>query len=223
MKISSLNKNCPVCNKTQVYSCVSALNLSIRKNTKCSSCNQKGKPAWNSGKSGLQIAWNKGLTKDMDLRVKQYSLSQKNKKISDEQRKNHSKKMMGKHHTEETKYKLRVIAINELNKNGIIGKLRNYNPNACQFIENFGSQNGYNFQHAMNGGEVEIYGYFLDGYDKEKNVVFEYDEPKHRFPSYKQNDLIRQKRIVDNIKPISFFRYDEHNKVLYDVITNVIL
>jgi hypothetical protein len=141
MKNPILSKTCAVCNISQVYSCVSALNLSIRKNTKCWSCNKKGKPTWNSGKLGVQIAWNKGLTKDTDFRVKQYGLSQKNKKISSEQRENHSKKMMGKRHTEETKYKLRLITINQLHKKGITGKSRNYNPNACKFIEKFGKEN----------------------------------------------------------------------------------
>lgn len=218
MKNIHLTKTCSGCNKIQTYSCVSSYNLALRKNTKCCSCNKIGKPVWNEGKSGLQIAWNRGLRKETDLRVKKCSLSQKNKKISCEQRKKHSETMTGKHHTEETKHKLRFIAIRELERRGITGKSRMYNPKACDFINQFGKKNGYNFQHAMNGGEIEIYGYFLDGYDKEKNVVFEYDEPKHRFPCYKKNDIIRQRRIIDSIKPVSFFRYDEKNDVLCDVM-----
>jgi group I intron endonuclease len=51
---------------------------------------------WNKGKKGLQVAWNKGLTKDIDERIKEYA-----KKISG---KNHG--MYGKHHTEESKQKI---------------------------------------------------------------------------------------------------------------------
>lgn len=35
----------------------------------------KGIKPWNLGKRGLQIAWNKGLTKDKDERVKKYSMN----------------------------------------------------------------------------------------------------------------------------------------------------
>jgi len=34
-------------------------------------------------------------------------------------------------------------------------------------------------QHAENGGEFEVAGYYLDGYDKNLNIAFEYDEPGH--------------------------------------------
>ncbi len=71
----------------------------------------------------------------------------------------------------------------------------------------------------MNGGEVIISGYSLDGYDKDKNVVFEYDEPKHNRFSVKKNDKIREKRIIKKIKPIMFIRYDEENNMLYDTIS----
>lgn len=56
-----------------------------------------------------------------------------------------------------------------------------YNKNACLLIEKYGKENGYNFQHAMNGGEYHIkeLGYWVDGYDKEKNVVIEVDENHH--------------------------------------------
>ena len=31
-------------------------------------------------------------------------------------------------------------------------------------------------QHALNGGEVRIGNYWVDGYDKENKIIFEYDE-----------------------------------------------
>jgi hypothetical protein len=43
---------------------------------------------WNKGKKGLQIAWNKGLTKELDHRVKKYaeiiSKSRRGIKLSEE-------------------------------------------------------------------------------------------------------------------------------------------
>ena len=71
-------------------------------------------------------------------------------------------------------------------------------------IEEYGKKNGYNFRHALNGGEYYIkeIGYWVDGYDKEKNVVIEVDEP-HHFKSdgtLQEKDLIRQKEIEDFLK-----------------------
>lgn len=40
---------------------------------KCIVCFNKNKIPWNKGKKGLQISWNKGLTKETDKRVKKYS------------------------------------------------------------------------------------------------------------------------------------------------------
>lgn len=77
-----------------------------------------------------------------------------------------------------------------------------YNPESILIIENYGKQHGYTFQHAENGGEVQICGYFVDGYDKENNVVIEYDE-KHHFHKngqLKQKDYIRQQNIIDELK-----------------------
>jgi predicted nucleic acid-binding Zn ribbon protein len=55
------------------------------------------------------------------------------------------------------------------------------NPKGCRFIDIFSKINGYNFQHGANGGEVHFpeTGTWVDGYDKERNVVFEYDEKKN--------------------------------------------
>lgn len=56
-----------------------------------------------------------------------------------------------------------------------------YNSEACDIIDEYGKRNGFNFQHAKNGGEYHIkeLGYWVDGYDKERNVVIEYLERHH--------------------------------------------
>jgi predicted nucleic acid-binding Zn-ribbon protein len=127
-----------------------------------------------------------------------------------------SKSCKGKKHTEETKEKLRLAKLNQIRSQGI---QHTYNPNACRFINDFGEKKGYHFRHAMNGGEVIVAGYSLDGYDKEKNIVFEYDEPKHDILSIKQKDIIRQKRIIKKISPFMFIRFNEKHNKLYDVIS----
>lgn len=61
-------------------------------------------------------------------------------------------------------------------------------------------------------------GYFVDAYDKDKNIVIEYDEPYH----YKdvehnilcEDDLKRQKEIIDCLH-CEFWRYNEKTKTLW--------
>ena len=121
-------------------------------------------------------------------------------------------------YSEKSKQKMREAVIRRIKKYGI--HTRNFNPLACDFIDKLNGKSGYNFQHALNGGEVSIAGYLVDGYDKEKNIVFEYDEPIHHTPSYRTKDNRKQQTIIDTIKPNMFIRYDEKINRLYDVITN---
>ena len=54
----------------------------------------------------------------------------------------------------------------------------------------------------MNGGEFYIkeLGYWLDGYDKENNVVYEFDEKYHKNQKQKQKDMLRQQDIINHLK-----------------------
>jgi hypothetical protein len=121
-----------------------------------------------------------------------------------------------RYNSEECREKLRIAKLLQIRK---LGTYHTYNPNACKFIDEYGQQNGYNFQHAMNGGEVIVSGYSLDGYDKQKNVVVEYDEPKHNAPSVRKNDRKRENRIIGKINPMAFIRYNEQYDKLYDTIS----
>lgn len=123
----------------------------------------------------------------------------------------------GKKHTEKVKERIRTLKLERAKILG--GGYTRYNPNACRFINMLNCQIGLNLQHAQNGGEVTISGYSVDGYDKENNVVFEYDEPRHNAKCNKLKDLIRQQRIIESIKPTLFLRYDEQSDRLYDVET----
>ena len=91
----------------------------------------------------------------------------------------------------------------ELNKSRRIRRIKekygqimpNYNKNACKLIDEYGKRHGCDFQHAENGGEKCIGGYWPDGVDEEKKVIIEIDE-KHHFNfdgSYKKRDIEKQK------------------------------
>ena len=54
--------------------------------------------------------------------------------------------------------------------------------------------------------------FYIDGYDKEKNVVLEYDSKYHNKPHQKQKDSIRQQKIIDILQPSKFWRFDSVNK-----------
>lgn len=47
--VTKLKRVCPSFSKELFYSCVSALNLATRKNSKCSSCSKLGRPSSNKG------------------------------------------------------------------------------------------------------------------------------------------------------------------------------
>lgn len=106
--------------------------------------------------------------------------------------------------------KMRLSAIKRIERNCKNQILPNFNPMACNIIDIFGKENGYNFQHAMNGGEFYIkeLGYWVDGYDKDKNVVIEIDEKKHfKNGNLRKKDLIRQNEIEEFLK-CKFIRFN---------------
>lgn len=117
------------------------------------------------------------------------------------------KTWLGKKHTKKTKKKQRISTLKYLEKqNGQIQP--RYNIKSIQIIEEYGNKNGYNFQHAENGGEVYLkeLGYFLDAYDVEKNAVLEIDETHHyKNGKLKLKDKIRQEEI-ENLLKCKFIR-----------------
>ena len=129
----------------------------------------------------------KNLTQETRLKI---GASKLGKTLSQKTRRKISISTSGKNHhnygktaTLESKRKMRIARIKRIELDKFSGNQiqPNYNPVACQKIDAYGKKNGYIFQHAMNGGEYHIkeLGYFVDGYDKEKNVVIEYYEKIH--------------------------------------------
>lgn len=104
----------------------------------------------------------------------------------------------GMKHSKESKRKMRLSAIRRIQNKKFGGHqwYPTYNPIACQRIDEYGKKHGFVFQHAENGGEFYIpeLGYWVDGYDKEKNIVVEYYEPKHQYQ--KEKDELRKREIV---------------------------
>ncbi len=131
------------------------------------------------------------------------NIRKKNSKTNSIKQKGENNARYGVKLTVEERRNVRLGNLRDLeNKHGQI--VPNYNLNACKLIEEYGNQHGYNFQHAENGGEFHIkdLGYWVDGYDVEKNVVIEVDE-SHHF-DYNGNlierDIRRQKEITEFLR-----------------------
>ena len=115
----------------------------------------------------------------------------------------------GYKHTEEQKTKFRILRQSHLEKSfGTCST--SYNIKGCKFIDDYNKLHGYNFIHALNGGERKFIGYWVDGYDAEKNVVFEYDERKHFdiHGNLRKQDIERMDRIKKHLG-CKFIRHNE--------------
>jgi len=100
----------------------------------------------------------------------------------------------------------------------------NYNLKACKYFNILIEQTGTHIQHAENGGEYHIseLGYWVDGYDKKNNIVYEYDE-KYHFDingELKTKDKRRQKEIEEFLG-CKFIRIKEGENMLNENIKNI--
>jgi hypothetical protein len=78
-----------------------------------------------------------------------------------------------------------------------------FNKKACELFDKISKEKNIHIQHAMNGGEYYIkeLGYWLDGYDIENNIAYEYDEKAHFIKGQlKDKDINRQKEIKKLLK-----------------------
>lgn len=236
--LTQFTKKCPKCGREQSYSCKSSLTLAVRKNRVCGVCSHNyrkiiipeggwtrvckecGKEMKYSCKRAFVLCEkNNGLcrvcgTKKASL-TKDFSIFK-----TIEYREKQSKMMKDKRKTnsfgESFKEKCRINKLKKIQEQGVA---KTYNENACKFIDELNKKLGLNLQHALNGGEFNVSGFSLDGYDEKKNVVFEYDEPKHNKKCQIKKDKYRQQIIIEKLKPVKFLRFNEEYNVLKDIIS----
>lgn len=216
-KTQCFERICVKCNKITIYKTRKSFNQAERQNRLCSNCTPRQVCKEETKlKIGLK---NRGKNNGMygKTHSDQYKLwlknnFNKNKMIPTKDGiEKMRKSLTGRKTSEKTKLKQRLSHINRLLINGGICPM--HNKNACDFMDNYGRTNGYNFQHALNGGEFYIkeLGYFVDGYDKEKNVIFEFDE-KHHYDinnNLKEKDILRMNSIKQHLNNCKFIRYNE--------------
>ena len=127
----------------------------------------------------------------------------------------------GKNLPEDMKEKIRISTIKYIeNLPNYNGTKARYSHKACEYINKLNNEKHWNLQHAENGGEISIYGYFVDGYDKDLNIIFEYDEVYHYQDKenniLKDKDIKRQQNIINKLN-CEFWRYNEYLNLLYKV------
>lgn len=119
----------------------------------------------------------------------------------------YKRNQLGRPHTEETKKKMRLSALDYISelKGQVIPR---YNKDSITLIEKYGREHGYNFMHAENGGEyfVRELGYFLDGYDPIKNVAIEVDEKRHFIDGNLLPRDVQRQRQVEELLGCTFVR-----------------
>lgn len=166
-------------------------------------------------RKGIRHHPHKGQTKETCESLRKASETKRLKKEKGELKGSFT----GLKHSQETKEKMRISAMKYLSNSKDI-KCPRYNQKSIQYIDSLNENKGWNLQHAENGGEIQVCGYFIDGYDKTRNIVFEYDEPRH----YKDiensiltdKDIERQSIIINELK-CDFYRYNEYKDYLYKV------
>jgi hypothetical protein len=126
-----------------------------------------------------------------------------------------------KHLPEDMKEKIRISTIKYIeNLPNYNGTKARYSHKACEYINKLNNEKHWNLQHAENGGEISICGYFVDGYDKDLNIIFEYDEGYHYQDKenniLKDKDIKRQQNIINKLN-CEFWRYNEYLNLLYKV------
>lgn len=208
---NKLNKiyNCKFCNKI----CYNKGALTVHEKACEKNPNREKCPnrIGNGGNAKGHIIWNKGKTMLTDERILK---STQKRKI-----KNYKPSFLNRHHSEETKELLRYKMIEYVKKISAEHKfIPHYSKNACEYMNKLNEENHWNLQHAENGGEIEICGFFVDGYDKDLNIVFEYDEPRHYINVYEnilaEKDINRQNIIINKLN-CKFYRYNEKLNKFY--------
>lgn len=229
-----LTRQCPKCGVDILYKSLTNRKLGDKKNATCKDCYNKSirkyptpdKLVRNCPGCGKEIEYTKG--KDLSVRrhywlrdtdenrlCRKCSTGGANNGMHGTHRVGKLNPNYGKRWTDEQRDKAREYWSLKYIDRGYI--LTNYNPIACEYFDQLSMKSGWKLQHAKNGGERVVVGYFLDAYDKDNNIAVEYDEPYHYFTNdqLKPKDIDRTIKILQNLN-CRFIRYNEKLKKLYE-------
>lgn len=200
------------CGNDVIHNSYESYERTLKEKRKCNSCKYKNGAPWDGKKHEEKTKQkisdvNKGKDYNKSrLGIKETEETKKKKSLA---LKGRSPAFKGKKHSLETKLKMRLKRIEDLDKkfpNGWTSP--NYNKKACVLFEKINSELNWNGQHAERVREFRILGYFLDYYEPTLNVVIEYDEKNHEKPKQKQRDLEKQILVTQELN-CKFYRIKE--------------
>jgi hypothetical protein len=238
VKEENFIRNCPKCSGIIKYTDTRNRNSAEKKKTECKKCLNQALREMYIGKTYEELH---GKKKALEIKKKisktsinrDVSVGTRNK-LSVSRKEYHEKNpdvvrgknnpMFGVHRfgksnpnygnkwTDEMKERNRHTSLENVKNRG--GLFHAYNKNACKYFDELSKHMGWNLQHAENGGEVFIHRYYIDAYDKQRNIIVEYDEPRHYSTGkLKQKDIDRMNNIIQ-ATGCKFYRYNERTKEL---------
>ena len=107
-----------------------------------------------------------------------------------------SNSLKGQKRTNESKKKMRQKRLDwiEKTKGGVC-----IDSGSMEWFDEINTK-GFNFKQSY---KIKDMGYVVDGYDKEKHIICEYDTPYHKKPNKIKKDLIRQNNIIQYFESIN--------------------
>ena len=201
---------CPKCGKKRTYTRKDSAIFAIKKNNNCHKCNAGkywcGKSFSNEHKSKLKVP--RGDISDehrnnLSNAKKEYYTDEKARMVTSQSVKEvmHRPDIRKKHLDALHQSKWIKVKTDK----GQLELIEKWNKLGFKFEPNYQIKT-----------DTDLF--YIDGYDKEKRVVLEYDSKYHNRPSQIQKDNIRQQKIIDILKPKKFWRYNSENKVIENVI-----
>ena len=198
-------RNCPECNEIIKYSKENYFEIALNKKSLCKSCCKLGdRNSSKHPKVRKKMSESKKGKNNPMFGTGGYWIGKKrpnqSKKMLGKKRPDQSKRMKEKNPAKrlEVRKKMRISRLNYIKS--LYGQVSpNYNFVGCEIIRWFNMYYDFNFQHAENGGEVCIDGYFPDGVDEKRKIIIEIDE-KHHFTSngkLKEKDIKRQRYLEE--------------------------
>jgi len=172
-----------------------------------------------------QNAWNRGIPMSDEQKTKisvtlTGSVSpNKGKKADRTLRNKLSNAHKGYKWAADSKRKLRESVVNRLKELKIAPRI---DRGATECFDQLNKM-GYNIIHP--NIHIDTMGYFVDGYDSIRHIIFEFDTPTHLAPRYADKDMIRQRNIIGYFnsigKPLNGFIRINDTGVGEEGMTNV--
>ena len=231
------NRECPKCKNMILYSLPSNFYRARKNNTQCKSCSNEGKLPSDDAREKMSVS-------KLGDKNPKYWLGKKRHPVSEKTIIKMQMSALKRYENDEERIKMQIDAseryknVDERTKISIAVKLAMHRPDVRKrHIEalhqskwlkvrtdkgqlemiNCWNKLGFNFEpNYQVHTDVDLF--YIDGYDKEKNVVLEYDSEYHNRPYQKKMDEIRQQKIINILNPKKFWRYDLVNKICKNVV-----